>query len=321
MIGENEPAARCLPAGELARRAAVGWERLRDCDLCPRRCGVDRLAGERGFCRTGVRAVVASCGPHFGEEDPLVGRGGSGTIFFANCNLGCVFCQNYEISHLGEGREVAAGELAEMMLALQEQGCVNINLVTPSHVVPQILAALVEACRRGLNLPLVYNTSSYDSLATLKLLAGVVDIYLADFKYWSPCSAKRLLQAPDYPACARAAIKEMHRQVGDLEPGDRGVARRGLLLRHLLMPEGLADSAEIFNFLAREISLATYVNIMEQYRPCGQAFKFPPLDRPLDRREYLRAVDLARRAGLHRLDEPAAQRLLRRILPRNDHQG
>lgn len=313
MTGIFASACRQMAATELNRRAAAARERLRACDLCPRRCGVNRLADERGFCRTGARAVVASYAPHFGEEEPLVGQGGSGTIFFANCNLGCVFCQNYEISHLGEGREVDASELAGMMLALQEQGCVNINLVTPSHVVPQILAALAEACRQGLNLPLVYNTSSYDSLATLKLLDGVVDIYLADFKYWNPPSAKRLLQAPDYPPCARAAIKEMHRQVGDLQLDDQGLARRGLLLRHLVMPEGLADCAEIFNFLAREISPATYVNIMEQYRPCGQAFKYPPIDRPLDRAEYEEALELARSAGLHRLDERAAERLLRRL--------
>ncbi|MFH7318982.1 radical SAM protein [Desulfurivibrio sp. D14AmB] len=314
MVGKIEPAARRLAAGERARRAAAARERLRACDLCPRRCGVNRLAGERGFCRTGDRAVVASYAPHFGEEEPLVGRGGSGTIFFANCNLGCVFCQNYEISHLGEGREVDDTQLAGMMLALQEQGCVNINLVTPSHVVPQMLAALVMACRWGLSLPLVYNTSSYDGLATLKLLDGVVDIYLADFKYWNPPSAQRLLQARNYPPCARAALKEMHRQVGDLQLDDQGLARRGLLLRHLVMPEGLADSAEIFNFLAREISPDTYVNIMEQYRPCGQAFKFPPIDRPLDQAEYAEALELARAAGLHRFDERAATRLLRRLL-------
>lgn len=308
-----EPAYHKLAAGELAKRAAAGRERLRACGLCPRQCGVDRLAGELGFCRTGERALVASYGPHFGEEEPLVGRGGSGTIFFGSCNLGCVFCQNYEISHLDGGREVDDDALAAMMLELQEQGCININLVTPSHLVPQILAALEVACKRGLRLPLVYNTSSYDNPATLELLAGVVDIYLADFKIWDAASAGRLLQASDYPQWARAALKEMHRQVGDLALDEQGRARRGLLVRHLVMPEGLADSEAIFNFLAREISGNTYINIMDQYRPSGQAFKFPPIDRSLERAEYQQALALARQAGLTRQDEATADRLLRRL--------
>ncbi|ADH84737.1 radical SAM protein [Desulfurivibrio alkaliphilus] len=318
MSKKSIPAWRQLAADELARRAAVAHERLRACESCPRRCRVDRLAGKLGFCRTGALAQVASYGPHFGEEEPLVGRGGSGTIFFGNCNLGCVFCQNYDISHPHDdqagGMEVDAAALAGMMLELQEQGCVNINLVTPSHVVPQILAALVEARRLGLALPLVYNTSSYDSLATLQLLAGVVDIYLADFKYWRPAEAKRLLRAEDYPQRAREAIEEMHRQVGDLQLDDQGLAHRGLLLRHLVMPGGLADSEAIFHFLAQKISPHTYTNIMEQYHPSGQAHQFPPIDRPLDRAEYQQALELAHRAGLHRLDERAAARLLRRLL-------
>ncbi|MDF1614195.1 radical SAM protein [Desulfurivibrio dismutans] len=320
MSEKFEPAYRQLPVAELARRAAVGHERLRACDLCPRRCGGDRLAGQPakiGFCRTGGMAQVASYGPHFGEEEPLVGRGGSGTIFFGNCNLGCVFCQNYDISHPHAGQDggmaVDAAALAGMMLELQEQGCVNINLVTPSHVVPQILAALVEARRQGLQLPLVYNTGSYDSLATLQLLAGVVDIYLADFKYWRPSEAKRLLRAEDYPQRAREAIKEMHRQVGDLKLDGQGLARRGLLLRHLVMPGGLADSEAIFRFLAEDISPHTYTNIMEQYHPAGQAHKFPPIDRPLDRAEYQQALELASQAGLKRLDERGAERLMRRL--------
>ncbi|MFH7326044.1 radical SAM protein, partial [Desulfurivibrio sp. C05AmB] len=283
------------------------------CDMCPRRCGVNRLAGELGVCRTGAQAVVASYGPHFGEEEPLVGRMGSGTIFFSNCNLGCVFCQNYEISHLGAGEAVTAAELAAMMLALQDQGCANINLVTPSHVVAQILAALEIAAEGGLKLPLVYNSSGYDAVETLALLDGVVDIYMPDFKFWDSASARRLAKAPDYPQQARAALLEMHRQVGDLQLDRRGLARRGLLVRHLVMPGGTAESEAILQFIADELSPATYVNIMEQYHPCGQAGKYPPLDRPLAPGEYERVLDAARRAGLRRLDERIGARLLRRL--------
>jgi putative pyruvate formate lyase activating enzyme len=300
-------------AGELARRAAAAHARLAACDMCPRRCGVNRLAGELGVCRTGAQAVVASYGPHFGEEEPLVGRMGSGTIFFSNCNLGCVFCQNYEISHLGAGEAVTAAELAAMMLALQDQGCANINLVTPSHVVAQILAALEIAVEGGLKLPLVYNSSGYDAVETLALLDGVVDIYMPDFKFWDSASARRLAKAPDYPQQARAALLEMHRQVGDLQLDRRGLARRGLLVRHLVMPGGTAESEAILQFIADELSPATYVNIMEQYHPCGQAGKYPPLDRPLEPGEYERVLDAARRAGLRRLDERIGARLLRRL--------
>jgi putative pyruvate formate lyase activating enzyme len=300
-------------AGELARRAAAAHGRLVTCDMCPRRCGVNRLAGELGVCRTGAQAVVASYGPHFGEEEPLVGRMGSGTIFFSNCNLGCVFCQNYEISHLGAGEAVTAAELAAMMLALQDQGCANINLVTPSHVVAQILAALEIAVEGGLKLPLVYNSSGYDAVETLALLDGVVDIYMPDFKFWDSASARRLAKAPDYPQQARAALLEMHRQVGDLQLDRRGLARRGLLVRHLVMPGGTAESEAILQFIADELSPATYVNIMEQYHPCGQAGKYPPLDRPLEPGEYERVLDAARRAGLRRLDERIGARLLRRL--------
>ena len=300
-------------AGELARRAAAAHARLAACDMCPRRCGVNRLAGELGVCRTGAQAVVASYGPHFGEEDPLVGRGGSGTIFFSHCSLGCVFCQNYEISHLGAGEAVTAAELAAMMLALQDQGCANINLVTPSHVVAQILAALEIAAEGGLKLPLVYNTSGYDAVDNLALLDGVVDIYMPDFKFWDSASARRFAKAPDYPQRARAALLEMHRQVGDLQLDRRGLARRGLLVRHLVMPGGTAESEAILQFIAGELSPATYVNIMEQYHPCGQAGKYPPLDRPLEPGEYERALAAARRAGLRRLDERIGARLLRRL--------
>ena len=252
--------------GELAIRAQAAAELLADCRLCPRQCGVNRLADEEGVCRTGSMAKVASYAPHFGEESPLVGTGGSGTIFLSNCNLLCVFCQNYEISHLGEGVVVTPEQLAAMMMDLQRRGCHNINFVTPSHVVPQILAALVVAADAGLTLPLVYNSSGYDSVGTLNLLDRVVDIYMPDFKFWDSTTATRFAKAKDYPARARAAIKEMYRQVGDLVIDDKGVAIRGLLVRHLVMPGGLAETGRILHFLAEEISADTYVNVMERLR-------------------------------------------------------
>ncbi len=261
------------------------------------------MAGEKGFCRTGRLAVVAAHHPHFGEEAPLVGHGGSGTIFFTGCTLGCVFCQNYEISHAGEGKEVTAPQLAEMMVRLARQGCHNINLVTPSHVVAQILEALPLAVEGGLSVPLVYNTGGYDEVETLRLLEGIIDIYMPDFKFWSENSARRFAKAEDYPAKARLAIGEMHRQVGDLVINDQGLAEHGLLARHLVMPEGLAETREIFGFLAREISPATYVNVMDQYRPCGRAMNFPPLDRMLLPQEYRQALEPAGQAGLARLEQ------------------
>jgi putative pyruvate formate lyase activating enzyme len=297
--------------GELVTRAQAAAELLVDCRLCPRQCGVNRLQEEEGICRTGSMAKVASYAPHFGEESPLVGRGGSGTIFFSNCNLRCVFCQNYEISHLGEGVDVTPEQLAAMMIDLQRQGCHNINFVTPTHVVPQILAGLVVAVDGGLNLPLVYNSSGYDSVATLKLLDRVVDIYMPDFKFWDAASATRFAKAKDYPDRARGAIMEMHRQVGDLVIGDDGVAIRGLLVRHLVMPGGLSETGRILHFLAEEISANTYVNVMDQYRPCGLAHKYPPLDRRTSHEEYQAALKLAAEAGLKRLDSKDWQRIFR----------
>ncbi|MGV1098548.1 radical SAM protein [Thiovibrio sp. JS02] len=299
--------------GELKRRTESALALLASCRLCPRQCGVDRLANEKGICRTGRKAVVASYTPHFGEERPLVGVGGSGTIFFSNCNLGCVFCQNYGISHLGEGVEVSPGQLAAMMLSLQKQGCHNINLVTPSHVAAQILEALLPAIEGGLRLPLVYNSSGYDSVETLALLDGVVDIYMPDFKFWDKASAKRFARAPDYPERARAAIIEMHRQVGELVINQEGLAERGLLLRHLVMPGGLTETGAILGFIAEEISATTYVNIMDQYRPCGQALDFPPIDRSLRVEEYQEALRLAHAAGLTRLDERDFEKMLRSL--------
>jgi putative pyruvate formate lyase activating enzyme len=263
---------------------------------------VDRHHGERGLCRTGDLPVTSSYGPHFGEEDPLVGRRGSGTIFFTHCNLYCLFCQNYEISHGGEGEEISLADLAAMMLNLQQQGCHNINFVTPSHQAYQILAALPLAIKAGLNLPLVYNCGGYDALETLCLLDGVIDIYMPDFKFWDPQVAADLCQAEDYPETARRAVKEMHRRVGDLVLDDSGVARRGLLVRHLVLPDGLAGTESIMKFLAQEISPQTYVNVMGQYRPCGRAHEHPSLGKFLTGPEHAEAQRLAREAGLTRLD-------------------
>ncbi len=292
-----------LRSGELERRVAEAYARLESCDLCARECGVNRrLSAEGAGCRTGERALVSSYGPHFGEETPLVGRGGSGTIFFAWCNLRCQYCQNYEISQAGMGHEVEPEELARMMLSLQDQGCHNINFVSPSHVVPQILAGLLIAAQDGLRLPLVYNTGGFDSTKTLALLDGVVDIYMPDMKYTDAGVARRYSGIRDYPAVNQAAVKEMHRQVGDLATDGRGVAQRGLLVRHLVLPEGLAGTAEIVRFLRDQVSADTYINVMAQYRPCYRASEHSPLDRSITSEEYAEAVRLAQEAGL-RLDE------------------
>ncbi len=260
------------------------------------------------MCRTGRLAQVSSAFAHFGEEDCLRGSHGSGTIFFSYCNLKCVFCQNYDISWEGGGRPVDASELADLMLALQQRGCHNINLVTPEHVVPQVLEALPLAATRGLRIPIVYNTSAYDSLRSLQLLDGVVDIYMPDFKVWSPEIARRLLQADDYPAVARRAIKEMHRQVGDLALDEDGLAVRGLLVRHLVMPGGVAGTREVSRFLSTEVSPDTYVNIMGQYHPAGRVGlegRYPEIDRRVSRAEMLDAYRVAAEEGLHRFDQRA----------------
>lgn len=275
---------------------------LESCCLCPRRCQVNRLRGELGKCSTGRQAIVSSFGPHFGEESPLVGSGGSGTVFFAFCNLKCCFCQNYTISQLGEGREVVAGELANMMLSLERQGCHNINFVSPTHVVPQILEALEIAVESGLSVPLVYNSGGYDAVDTLKLLDGIFDIYMPDMKYSDEQNARRLSGIDDYPRMNRAAVKEMHRQVGDLKIDDQGIARRGLLVRHLVLPGGLAGTAEVCRFLSQEISAHTYLNVMAQYRPCYKAYDVLGLAHSISRQEFVEAVETARSYGLHRLD-------------------
>ncbi|MGA9754410.1 MAG: radical SAM protein [Desulfobaccales bacterium] len=288
--------------GLLKAKIATAYDILSQCNLCPRNCLVDRHHGELGLCRTGDLPVVSSYSAHFGEEDPLVGSHGSGTIFFTHCNLYCIFCQNYEISHGGEGEEISVADLAAMMIILQKRGCHNINFVTPSHQVYQILTALPLAIQGELHVPLVYNTGGYDALETLRLLDGVVDIYMPDFKFWDPQVAKDLTQAEDYPEVARLALKEMHRQVGDLTMDEAGVARRGLLVRHLVLPDALAGTKEVMEFLAREISPNTYVNVMGQYRPCGRAGEHPALRKFLTGEEHVEAQRLAREAGLTRLD-------------------
>ncbi len=289
--------------GQLSQRAAKAKALLASCTLCPRECAVDRLSDELGFCRTGRLARVASYDAHFGEESPLVGTNGSGTIFFTNCNLGCIFCQNYDISHDGVGHAVDDAELAAIMLALQNAGCHNINFVTPSHVVPQILSALCLAADQGLKVPLVYNSGGYDSTHTLRLLDGVVDIYMPDFKFWDDDLAHRMCQADDYRQTACDALMEMQRQVGELTMDERGIARHGLLVRHLVMPRGLAGTEQIMTFIAQNISKDTYVNIMPQYRPMGKIDAEPSLNRSITGTEYAEALKAAKEAGIQRLDQ------------------
>jgi putative pyruvate formate lyase activating enzyme len=291
-----------LCSGELKQRVEAAYERLHACDFCGHECLVDRY-DRTSVCKTGVRAVVASYHPHPGEEAPLRGWRGSGTIFFSWCNLSCQFCQNYDISQLGHGHEVEPEDLAVMMLALQDEGCHNINLVSPTHIVAPILAALLVAAQGGLRLPLVWNTGGYDSLAALRLLAGVVDIYMPDMKYADTETAQKYSKAERYPEVNQAAVKEMHRQVGDLVMDENGIALRGLLVRHLVLPEGLAGTPEIARFLAEEVSRDTYINVMDQYRPCYKAGELPPLDRHTSRAEFKQAMEQAREAGLHRFDK------------------
>ncbi len=286
---------------ELSERLEKALEISSDCELCPRKCHVHRLKGEKGFCKTGRNAVVSSFGPHFGEEKVLVGRHGSGTIFFTHCNMACVFCQNYDISQLGKGKEVSAQELANTMLELQKMGCHNINLVSPTHCVPQIMEALLYAFEGGLKVPIVYNTGGYDSVDTLKLLEGIVDIYMPDIKYGNDERGMRYSSAPNYFSVAKSAVREMHRQVGDLKTDDRGIAIKGLLIRHLVLPNDLAGTEKVMEFLATEISTETFVNIMDQYRPLHKAFQYPELSRPITRMEFKRAVEIALRHGLLRI--------------------
>ena len=310
LIANFEPAYLALyRRGELAVRVEAALAELQDCCACPRNCHVNRLENEMRVCHTGRLAIVSSVFPHFGEEDCLRGWNGSGAIFFGLCNLRCVFCQNWDISQQHAGEECSAEEIAEHMLALQAQGCHNINFVTPEHVAPQVIEAIAVAVPKGLTLPIVYNTSAYDALSSLKLLDGLIDIYMPDFKFWTKDNARRLAKAKDYPERAREAIREMHRQVGPLRFGPDGLARRGLLVRHLVMPGQEEEARAILEWLAQEISSDTYVNIMSQYRPLHQVGpsdqkgKYADIDRRPDQQEMEAAFRAARDVGLTRLDE------------------
>jgi putative pyruvate formate lyase activating enzyme len=307
LIEDHEPVyLSTWRTGGLVERVQSARVELSDCRACPRDCGVDRLADERGVCHTGRHAYVASAFAHFGEEDCLRGWKGSGTIFFGYCNLQCVFCQNWDISQRPAGRESTAEEIASLMLDLQDRGCHNINFVTPEHVAPQLVEAIALAIPAGLRVPLVYNTSACDGLASLRLMDGLIDIYMPDFKFWDPETSRRLGRAIDYPGVARAAITEMHRQVGDLRFGPEGLARRGVLVRHLVMPGHGEETAEILAWLADRLGPDTYVNIMGQYRPAHRVpdrDRYRDIDRSPDRTEIEAAVGAAHRAGLWRLDE------------------
>ena len=321
------PAYLNLAQKDWKQRIDKAYQFLGKCQVCPRKCGVNRLKNERarpprlppafelpkasragrlgevgrGFCHLGNQPMVSSFHPHFGEEACLVGQHGSGTIFFTHCNLACVYCQNYDISQLGYGKEVSPERLTEMMIALQKLGCHNINLVTPTSQVPQILASLPSAIQKGLKIPLVYNSNAYDSAETLRLLDGIVDIYMPDAKYSDDKIAIKYSSAPNYFAIMKKAIGKMHRQVGDLIINQDGLAVRGLLIRHLVLPNGLAGTQKIMEFLAKEISANTFVNIMDQYRPCWKANQYPEINRPITFEKYQEARKLAKKAGLKRL--------------------
>jgi putative pyruvate formate lyase activating enzyme len=289
-------------AGILEERAENLAERLESCDLCPRNCGINRLKGETGICGVGKRVWVTSHGPHFGEENPLRGWKGSGTIFFSGCNLNCLYCQNADISQRLSGVKVSTKRLASMMLELENRGCHNINLVSPTHVAAQILLAVAYAADLGLRLPIVYNTGGYDSISTLRMLDGVVDIYMPDMKYSKAEVGSKFSGIAEYPRVNQEAVLEMHRQVGDLKLDPRGIAERGLLIRHLVLPGNLAGSKLILEFLADKVSQNTYINVMDQYRPAYQAYLHPELNRRITPMEYQHVLDLAKSLGLTRLD-------------------
>ncbi len=286
--------------GELNHRVQLLKEFLKECRLCPRECGVNRLNGEVGVCQAGSELMVSSAFPHFGEESPLVGRHGSGTIFLTHCNLRCVFCQNHDISHLGNGERITSSDLVRVMLRLQEMGCHNINFVTPTQYAPQIVSSLPEAIEKGLRLPVVYNCSGYESPEVIRLLGGVVDIYMPDVKYLDEKHSKRFSNAPDYPGVVKQVLKEMHRQVGDLTMDSSGIAERGVLIRHLIMPDGVASSEAVLRFIAEEISVHSYVNVMDQYRPEYLAHEHPEINRRITNKEFLEAIQWAKRFQLYR---------------------
>ena len=289
-----------LEKGELNKRVELLQEFIKECQLCPRQCHVNRLNGEVGYCGAGSDLMVSSTSPHFGEEPPLVGFNGSGTIFLTHCNLRCIFCQNYDISHLGRGDRITLSDMARAMVKLQEMGCHNINFVTPTHYASQIVASLPKAMAWGLRLPIVYNCSGYESIEVIRLLEGVVDIYMPDVKFMDEKYSKRYSNAPDYPEVIKKVLKEMHRQVGDLTTNSKGVAERGLLIRHLVMPGGVASSEAVLKFIAEEISVHSYVNIMNQYRPEYRANEYSEISHPITHQEYLEAIQLAKGFRLYR---------------------
>ncbi|MEK6672409.1 MAG: radical SAM protein [Nitrospirota bacterium] len=282
-----------LSKEKIWKKVRIAEDILKNCTLCPHECKVDRTSGKTGICKVGEKPYVNSWGPHFGEERPLVGRFGSGTIFFSQCNLRCLFCQNWRISHLGEGDLITVERLAQIMMEVQGMGCHNINLVTPTHQMPMIIHAIAIAADMGLDIPIVYNCGGYESIEALKILDGVVDIYMPDFKYSDPEMSLKYSKAKDYPEKAMAAIREMHRQVGDLIIDKRGIGVQGLLVRHLVLPDGVAGTGEVVRFIAEEISKDTCINIMDQYHPCYKALEHPPLDRRITDREYAGAIKMA----------------------------
>ncbi len=284
------------------------YDLMKDCTLCPQECRVNRIEGEKGICEQSDKPRIASAFPHFGEETPLVGHNGSGTIFLSGCNLKCLYCQNYEISHLNEGSQTTVDELAKIMLSLQSQGALNINLVSPTHQTPQIVDAVMLAKERGLIVPIVYNCGGYEALPTLKLLEGIVDIYMPDVKYFNDDHALNFSQAQGYTEVIKNALKEMHRQVGDLDLNKRGIAKKGLLIRHLVLPNDLATSKKALDFIAKEISVNTYVNVMDQYHPAYQAHEYELLKYPLYFHDYKEIVNHAVKLGLTRGLEKAVYR-------------
>lgn len=305
-------------SGELERKVKKAYAMLRKCRLCARHCEVDRTGGERGFCGLADRALVASFGPHFGEEAPLVGRKGSGTIFLSSCNLLCIFCQNEDISHGKEGENMSPDDMARLMLTLQNRGCHNINFVTPSHQMPFLIDAIQVAAGKGLQVPIVWNCGGYESMESLEILDGIVDIYMPDFKFWNSGPAEKLCKAGDYPEIARAAIKEMHRQVGDLKLDEVGIASRGLLIRHLVMPNELCGTKEMMEWISTELGKDTYVNIMAQYRPCHEAHRVSEISRKPTDGEYRKALGWARQSHL-RIDQDEYPRgLIWRLIDSQD---
>ncbi|MCX8028425.1 MAG: radical SAM protein [Brevinematales bacterium] len=289
-----------LSKNELREKADRLFEMLKECSICPRLCKVIRTNGQKGFCKVGCYPMVYSYTPHFGEEDILVGRRGSGTIFFTGCNISCVYCQNYEISQLMRGKEVDFETLADMMIELQDLGCHNINFVTPTHQIPQILKSLEVAIEKGLNIPLVYNSSGYDSTEVLKILDGIFDIYMPDIKYSNNTFAEKYSFAPNYFEIAKSAVREMYRQVGDLVV-ENGIALRGLIVRHLVLPKGIAGSYEVLKFISEEISTNTFINIMKQYRPLFKAYKYNEISRRIYEEELYEVVNIAKEMGFKRI--------------------